>query len=585
MAAEISPSEVLTPTVILLGVGAAAALVSRAARINPIVGYLVAGVLIGPYAFHLVEESDLTHLLAELGVVFLLFDIGMHVSMRELKESRRDLLGLAPAHLVATALPFTLIFAAVGLSWPVAIAIGVSLGLSSTAVVARLLAERGLGSCPLGRSSTHLLIFQDIIAIFLLIFASALGGDPSSIPLIMALAAGQTLIAFVAALLAARFLIGPLFRILANTQNSEAFTAATLLLCLGAALATYQIGLSLTLGAFLAGLAVSGTAFRHQIQTESGPFRGLLLSFFFISVGMMIDMPALIANLPLVLAAAVAILLIKTLAGYGAARLVGWSAPGGTQLAFLLAQGSEFTLVVVSIVTVASANLAANGGAPLLPPLAETVLVAAVAISLAAAPFWADAGMRLARWLARRMQEDPGTATTPSGPRPVIVFGMTSAGRLAIDALRDNDIPVIALDNDPERFLAATADGYSVVFGDASNLRLIEAIGANHARAVVIGLPRYEVSTAVTPIIAQRFPDLKRYVAVDSLEDIPRFEALGMNAYGSMGEPTGIELATALLRDLGVPDEAVSEWLAREHDRFGTPAPAQSDTAREPEAA
>lgn len=573
MTTVLSPVDVLTPIVVLLGVGAAAAIASRAVRINPIVGYLLAGVLIGPYALGLIEESRLTQLLAELGVVFLLFDIGMQVSMRELKESRRDLLGLAPAHLVATAAPFVLILVAIGLSWPVALAIGISLGISSTAVVARLMAERGLGSCPLGRSTTHVLIFQDIVGIFLLIFASALGGDPASIPLTMAIAAGQAMIAFGAALVAARYLVGPMFRTLANTENSEAFTAATLLLCLGAALATFQIGLSLTLGAFLAGLAVSSTAFRHQIQTESGPFRGLLLSFFFISVGMMIDVPALIANLPLVILAAAAILVLKTVAGYAAARLVGWSQPGGTQLTFLMAQGSEFTLVVLSMLAVASSAAVAAGGVPLLPPLMETIFVAAVALSLAAAPFWAGGGMRLARWLARRKQTESAASTMSPGDAPVIVFGMTPAGRLAVDALRDHDIAFVALDNDPERFLAATADGYTVAFGDAANLRLIEAIGANKARAVVIGMPRYEVSASMTPVISQRFPGLERYVAVDTPSDVERFSGLGMNAYHSMGEPAGIEMAAGMLRGLGVADKEVSNWMIREYDRFGQASP------------
>ncbi|NBC20571.1 MAG: potassium transporter KefB [Alphaproteobacteria bacterium] len=577
MATDFSPAAVLVPTVTLLGFGAAAALVSRAARISPIVGYLLAGVIIGPHALGLVEESSTTHLLAELGVVFLLFDIGMHVSMRELKESRRDLTMLAPAHLAANALAFTLALVVFGTPWPVAIAIGVSLALSSTAVVARLLSERDLRSCPLGRSATHVLIFQDIVAIFLLIFASALGGDPASIPLTMALAAGQALVAFAAAILAGRYLVGPAFRLLAATRNEEVFTAATLLLVLGAACATYLVGLSLTLGAFLAGLAVSGTPFRHQVQTESGPFRGLLLSFFFINVGLMIDVPALMANAWLVLGGALGILLVKTIAGLLAAGLSRWTVPGGTQLAFLLAQGSEFTLVVLSILAVASANLAANGAAPLLDPVLETVIVASVAVSLAAAPFWAEAGMKLSRQLARRMRGSPSTPSAPArGERPVIVFGMTESGRLAVDALRDHAIPVIALDNDPQRFLSATADGYNVAFGDAANLRLIDAIGANHARAVVIGVPRFEVSKAITPVINQQFPDMERFVSVNTLADLQRFSDLGMRAHLTATRPPGLEMATDMLRRLGISDRAVEEWVMDEHERFSDRVPRPS---------
>ncbi|MEM7766590.1 MAG: cation:proton antiporter [Pseudomonadota bacterium] len=575
MAAEFSPSDALLPAVTLLATGAAAALAARALRISPIVGYLAAGVIIGPYALGFMDESNTTHLLAELGVVFLLFDIGMHISMRELKESRQDLLGLAPAHLVICAAAFTLIIGGIGVAWPVAIAIGISLGLSSTAVVARLLSERNLNSCPLGRSATHVLIFQDIIAIFLLIFASALGGDPASIPLTMAIAAGQAILAFAAALVAGRYLMSPVLRALAATRNQEAFTAFTLLIVLGAASATYLVGLSLTLGAFLAGLAVSGTPFRHQIQTETGPFRGLLLSFFFINVGLMISVPELIANLPLIIAVTLAIIGIKTVGGYGAARLNQWTAPGATQLTFFLGQGSEFTLVVLSILAASSQAAVAAGNPPLFDPVVETVTVASVALSLVIAPFWADAGMRLSRQLAKRRQD---TATLDSAPldtsdaaqHPVIVFGMTATGRLAVDALVDHDIPYVALDNDPDRFVAATADGYRVAYGDAANLRLVDAIGANSARAVVIGAPRYDVSRSITPTVTREFPGMDRFVALDSQEDVARFAELGMRAYLTASEPSGIEMATDLLRAMGVDDEAVTDWLRRESERFNT---------------
>ncbi len=571
MAATFSSSDVLLPAVTLLATGAAAALASRAIKVSPIVGYLVAGVIIGPHALGFVHENDTTHLLAELGVVFLLFDIGMHISMRELKESRQDLISLAPAHLVLCATAFTLVAGAIGLAWPVAIAIGVSLALSSTAVVAQLLTERHLNSCPLGRSATHILIFQDVVAIFLLIFVGALGSEAASIPLTMAIAAGQAVLAFAAALVAGHYLMSPVLRALAATRNQEAFTAFTLLIVLGAASATHFVGLSLTLGAFLAGLAVSGTPFRHQIQTETGPFRGLLLSFFFINVGLMVEVPALLANLPVIVSVALAIIAIKTLAGYAAARLNGWSAPGATQLTFFLGQGSEFTLVVLSILAAASQSAAAAGAPPLLDPVVETVMVAAVALSLIIAPFWADAGMRLSRELARRLRVSaPGKDKTDPADQPVLVFGMTEAGRLAVDSLIDHGIPYIALDNDPDRFIAATADGYRVSYGDAANLRLVDAVGANHARAVVIGAPKYEISRAITPAINRQFPGMDRFVSLDTPDEVARFAGLGMRAYLSTCAPQGIEMATDLLRTLGVPDAAVIEWLHQEAERFNT---------------
>lgn len=580
MAAEMSPADAvgaLVPAITLLGFGAAAALASRAFNLSPIVGYLLAGILIGPGMLDLIHESGATHLLAELGVVFLLFDIGMHVSLRELKESRGDLLGLAPMHLVLTGLLSAGALYMLGVSWPFAIAVGLSLGLSSTAVVARILTERGQNSCPIGRTATHVLIFQDIVAIFLMIFATSLGEGETgaaglaglvsdtllnggAVPLAasLGLALVQALIAFGAAMLFSRYLLNPVFRTLAATRNDEAFTAFTLLLVLAAACATAMIGLSLTLGAFLAGLAVSGTPFRHQVQTEMGPFRGLLLSFFFISVGLAIDLPALVRNLPLVVIAAFGILIVKSALGYVAARLNGWSIPGAMQLGTLLAQGSEFTLVILSLGAVTS-NF---------PPALMSSLIAAIALSLALAPSWAILGGKLSRELARRKQVTMETSSEPAGERPVLVIGMSPAGRLAVDALVDFNIPYIATDSDPDRFLAAAADGYNVSFGDASNMKLIDAVGGSNARAVVLGKARYAVSKEVTPSITRRFPDLIRLVAVESLHDLDRHLELNMRAHLVASEPKGIEMVADMLRILGIPDEDLAGWLSREADLF-----------------
>ncbi|MEM5516619.1 cation:proton antiporter [Henriciella sp. AS95] len=577
-----TPVDALIPAMTLLAAGGAAALVCKALRLSPIVGYLAVGILIGPDAFRLIEESSTTHLLAELGVVFLLFDIGLHVSLRELKESGRDLMGLAPSHLVLNSLPFTIALMLFGLDWPIALALGLSFGLSSTAVVSRVMAERGLGSCPLGRSSTHVLIFQDIVAIFLLIFATSIssGGDAGALALTLARAAGLAVLAFIVAFAAGHYLMGPVFKSLAQTRNQEAFTAVTLLLVLGAASATAQLGLSLTLGAFLAGLAVSGTSFRHQIQMETGPFRGLLLSFFFMSVGLSVDLNVLASQWPLVVGIALSILVIKTVFGFAAARLNKWSNPGSVQLAFLLAQGSEFTLVVLSILTSVTG---------MVPPFIATISVAAVALSLAVAPFWAAGGMKLSRKVARLFagQTRPDNEITPVAPnRPVIIFGMTPAGRLTADALSDHNIPHVCLDAEPERFVSAIADGYKVAFGNAANLRLVEAVAGRNPRAVVIGAPRYEVSRDLTPAAQRAFPNTPRFVAVDNEADRQRFSDLGMRAWLSMGQPVGIEMAADALRQLGIEEKQVVDWMSREADRFDVQEPeAESSDSLESEAA
>lgn len=561
---SMTPVEALQPAIALLGAGTVAALTSRAVKLSPMVGYIIAGVIIGPHGFNALADGDTTHLLAELGVVFLLFDIGLHFSLGEIRNSKKDMLILAPAQVIVCGLAFTLGAKAFVGSWPIAIAIGLSLALSSTAVVTRLLAERHLNASPLGRSSMALLVFQDIVAIFLLIFANSLAGDPSQLAMTMLTAAGQSLVAFAAAALLGRYVVRPLFRVLASAKVEEIFTMTAILIVLASAVTTGAIGLSLTLGAFLAGMAIADTPFRHTVQLEVMPFRGLLLSFFFVNVGLIIDLPSLFGNLPLVILIAGGLVLAKTVIIFIVARLSQWTAPGATQLAFLLSQGSEFTLVVLSIAAIREST----------PGNWISILVAATALSLAVAPLWSALGMRLSRWLARRLAES-GKQSTTEADSPVfaqhpraIVFGMTDSGRMVLDALTAHKIPYVALDNQPDRFISALSDGYSVTFGDSSDFRMLESLSATGAETLFLGEPRYELSKKLTTEISERFPRMTRMVAVKTPAERLNHSSLGMKAHVVHTPMDSIWLAASVLRSLDVPEEKVEQWIHSMSERL-----------------
>ena len=542
----------LAPAVILLAAGLAAVLLVRPLGLSPIVGFLAAGIAIGPHGLRAIDEGPTTQLLAELGVVFLLFDIGLHFSLKEVLVRRDDLLRLAPAQVLLCSAGLTLGALAWGLDGPLALVVGTSLALSSTAVVTRVMAERRIGTCPLGRSTTAVLVFQDLVAIFLLVFASSLGADGPGMGRAALDAAWKTIAAVGGALVVGRFAVAPAFRGLAHIRNEEAFTAAALFVLLATAWATGASGLSLTLGAFLAGMILAETPYRHVIQTEMRPFRNLLLGFFFLSVGMELDPAALMRNLPAVLAVAALLLVAKTALVFAAARLSAWTPAGATQLGFLLAQGSEFSLVVFAL----------PGVAALLAPGIAGVLVAAVALSLAATPAWTQAGLSLARRRARRGRA-PGEAPRAArrDERPVLIFAMNEVGRLAVDALRGHDVPTVAIEVDPDRFLAAVADGYAVAYGDPADLRLIEAIAGTDARAIGIAEPRFEISRELTPIVRERYPNLGRFVAVADEADRERHAALGIHAVVTRGLPHGVEFAAALLHFAGVETQRVGEWM------------------------
>jgi CPA2 family monovalent cation:H+ antiporter-2 len=549
----LTAAEVLQPAIIFLGAGLASALASRAVRLSPIVGYLVAGLVIGPSGFKLVEDNDTAQFLAQLGVVFLLFDIGLHFSLREIRTRRSDILALAPLQIILCGAAFAAIGWALGFAIPIAIMVGVSLALSSTAVVARILEDRKQPACPMGRSATAVLVAQDIVAIFLLVFAASFGTNLQMVGLDLVVTLAKAVIALVIALLAGRFVVRPLFKSLAATDNSEAFTVVALFIVLAASAATQRVGLSLTLGAFLAGMAVSDTPYRHIVQREVKPFQGLLLGLFFMSVGMGVDIPAVAAIWPAVLATALVIVIIKTVFIFISARLNGWGVPGATQLGFLLSQGSEFTLVVVGIATIAGA----------MPPGWAGVLTAAVAVTLVAAPIWTALGLHIARLLAERSKAARVDTEEVEEDHPVLVFGMTDEGRLAAEALKDNRIPYIAIESDPERFVSAATDGYNVVYGDARDRALIESLSPAKARAIVLGGADF---AGPQLFIGANQP---RFIAVADSADRMRQAGLGLRAHLAHAEPRGIELATDLLTVLGVAQPAIAQWITDQADRRG----------------
>lgn len=556
--------QALTPAILLLLLGVLAITLMRPLRLSPIVGYLVAGLAIGPHAFDLIPESRTTHLLAELGVVFLLFDIGLHFSLSSIWEARRDILGVGPLQIILCGLAFGGIAMAFGLAPTYAVVLGGALALSSTAVVVQTLAERGQQNCPVGLTGMAVLIFQDICAIFLLVLATSLeGGDTSSaepslaVDVLMAIM--KATVAFIAAVLIGRYAIKPLFRLLSQTRNEEVFTAMALLVVLATAVATGGTGLSLTLGAFLGGMMISETPYRHVIQTEAKPFRNLLLAFFFITVGMSLDWRVLLAHWAEILVFVVGLVAVKTILVAAAARTFGWSLPGSVQLGFLLAQGSEFVFVIIAMPMAREA----------LGEEAVGVVIMGVAASLALTPSLAALGNSLARMLRRRSiasvsSEESALSATMA---PVVVFGMDDVGRSVADALEAHNVPYEAIEMDYHRFLAASADGYPVAFGDLGDVRMMETFATSERAAIVVTVVRYELSKALMPIMRDRYPNLIRFVTVDSEEDKERFKAVGMRPVVNRSVPRGLDLAAAVLRSQNIDDEKIRAWMQRQQER------------------
>lgn len=497
----------LIPVIALLVAGIVSALVMRKIRMSPIVGYFLAGIVIGPYAFGWVEDDATIHLLAELGVVFLLFDIGLHFSVRRLWESRRQIFGLGPLQMgLATVIlaPAAYLFGCPPLG---ALLVGAGLALSSTAVVIRNLIERRQLGSPVGQASVSVLIFQDLAAVVLLVTATAMGQQDTSLGAALGQTALRAVIAVAAVSIVGRLLLRPAFSWITRTENEEVFTATALLIVLATATATGLAGLSMPLGAFLGGLILSETEYCYLVKAELRPFRGLLLGLFFLTVGMSLNLGVIAAS-PLLLAGVlVGLVIAKVLAISLAARMSRFTKGSSIELAFVLAQGSEFALVLFGLEPMREAighDAAALLAAAVVASLALTPLLVAIGQGLAVRAAAASAGKHPAG-SKQKGPSDPEDATQGR----VLLVGLGDLGLGVARALHTSGVAYLGLDRSSSRFAKASGQGLVVSFGDGYQPRFLEEAGLESARALVLtDEPPGDEAESLAADLRRRFPNL-----------------------------------------------------------------------------
>lgn len=554
--------DLLTPAVVLLFAGFLIILISRLMRISPIVGFLLAGLVLGPHGFSYIEETETTKLLAKLGVVFLLFDIGLHFSMKSAWKLRRDLFGLAPLQMLVTSivLAFTLnvIFA---LPAEYALLVGVALALSSTAVVMQIIGDLKQTESPVGQSAKSVLIFQDIVAIFLLIFADAIGEGAHLLGMV-SFALVNTAIAFITAIVLGRYVLSPLMRVIIKYDDPEMFTVLGLLIVMITALATAHAGLSLTLGAFLAGMVLAETPFRVLLQNELRPFRSLLLAFFFITIGMMLSPQMIVESGDIIIG--LVILMVASKAAIFAALLFVFQKPPQktVYLTFLMSQGSEFAFVVLSMAALENVM-----GSTL-----TSQLITAIAITMLITPFLSAAAYRWSLNICDagkdKISNCPKGTKNPIARQPVFILGMNEVGKTLARGMKANNIPYIAIDHDRKRFLEATAAGYTVAFGIPSDIRFWNTLGVARAKAICIAAPKFDIAKILNPIFKKLYPTLKRYVAVNDSADAVQFSSLGMTPFHNKGVPPGLEMTCSVLDHLGIAEEEIIQWSEEEQSAY-----------------
>lgn len=540
----------LIPAVALLGAGVVAVPIFRSIGLGSVLGYLVAGIVIGPFGIGLFQDPQAILSVAELGVVMLLFIIGLELKPSRLWTLRRDIFGLGLTQVLSCGAFLALAAVAAGASTKVAIVAAMGLALSSTAVVMQILQERGETTEPHGQKTFSILLFQDLIIVpFLAVVAfmapAAVDGDDGTRWVEFAAAAA----AIVAVVAVGRWLLNPMFRILATTGAREIMTAAALLVVLGAALTMQVGGLSMAMGAFLAGVLLSESTFRHQLEADIEPFRGLLLGLFFLGVGMSVDLSVIATSWQIILGLVVAFMAIKAATIYAAARIFGSRHSDAARIALLLAQGGEFAFVL----------FAAAAGTGVLDPATTAVLTAAVIVSMALTPLTPLAINRLLR-PERESFEGIDMADGLSGTALLIGFGRF--GQVVSQPLLARGFDVATIDNDTEMIRAAARFGFKVYYGDGTRLDVLRAAGAGTAKIIAVCVDEREVASRIVELVKAEFPLARLLVrSYDRGHTLDLIEA-GVDYEIRETLESAIAFGAAALRELGVADDEVEDLIA-----------------------
>ncbi len=530
----------LANAVVYLAAAVVAVPLARRLGLGAVLGYLLAGVIIGPWGLRLITEvEDILHF-SEFGVVLLLFMIGLELEPDRLWSLRRPIFGWGGAQVAAVGAALTAAAMLAGVHWKVALIAALGLSLSSTAIVLATLEERNLKATPMGSAAFSILLFQDIAAIPMIAIVPVLGvaaAEGSSQGWLGALRVAAVLVALV---LGGRYLLRPLLRTIAKTGMREIFTSFSLLLVISIALLMQWIGMSSALGAFMAGVLLADSEYRHALQTDLEPFKGLLLGLFFIAVGMSVDFGVFGAQPGLILMLVAAFLAIKMAVLYGLARV--FEVPRSQQalFAFLLSQGGEFAFVVFG----------AAATARVFGPSVASILVVVVALSMVVTPLLLLVHDRI---LAPRYRDRNVRAADiiETQEDHVIIAGFGRFGQIVGRLLRANQIALTVLDHDPEQVELLRKFGIKVFYGDATRVDLLHAAGAARARAIVIAVDSIEDSLELVDAVRREFPDLTIMARARNVTHLYDLMDRGVSIIERETFESALQLGQSVLRHLG----------------------------------
>jgi monovalent cation:proton antiporter-2 (CPA2) family protein len=509
MAAESAGGDLL-PVVILLGAAVVAVPLFRRLGLGSVLGYLAAGLAIGPFGLGWFSDPHTILHTAELGVVMFLFVIGLEMRPSHLWGLRRAIFGLGSLQVLVCGALLTLVGVAFGFPWAVSFVSGMGFVLTSTAIVMQLLGERGDVAAPRGQKIVAILLLEDLLIVPLLALVALLSPQAvaEAAPAAsrwgaIGMAAGAVGVLVASGL----WLLNPLFRVLANAKAREVMTAAALLVVLGAALLMQLGGLSMAMGAFLAGVLLSESTFRHQLEADVEPFRGLLLGLFFLGVGMSLDLAVVARNWPLIVAGVLSLMLTKALCIYGVARLAKSSHADALDRAVLMAQGGEFAFVLFA------AALAAG----VIDPVINANMTAIVVLSMALTPL---SVLLHKRWAARAPVSTEGVEAVSEHRASVLVIGFGRVGQIASQGVLSQGASITIIDNDTEMIRAAQTFGFKVYYGDGARADVLHAAGAHQASVILVCVNDRQAATRIVEHARAECPSARLLVRAFDREHV-----------------------------------------------------------------
>lgn len=522
-------------------------------RTSPVLGYLAAGIIVGPHGLAIIRDSESAHALAEFGVVFLLFMIGLELSMERLRSLSRYVFGLGALQVAITGVLIAAAAWSFGVGTEAAIIIGCGLALSSTAFVIQLLIERGERASPFGNISFAVLLFQDLAIVPFLLLVTLLGEGEGSFITAMGLAIGEAAVALVLVVVVGRLVLRPVYRFIAETGSSELFVATTLLIILGTGWLLSLAGISMVLGAFLAGLLLSETEYKHQVEADIRPFRGILLGLFFMSVGMTIDLNFILNEIDQIALLVVGLLIGKTIITAALCRAFRLPLGISVRTGLILSQGGEFGFILF----IAASALG------LLPADMTQILVAGITLTMVATPLMAFLGGRFSAFL------DGHEKTPVAGVDQIIedlqdhvlIVGFGRVGQTVAKILSAGGVPFIALDMDAGRIEACRAKGLPVYFGDASRIEILKVMGASRMKCAVVTVDQLTTADRVVAALNEFFPTLPIFVRARGLRHVRRLESEGATQAVPEALEASLQLGAITLNSMGASSDEVSEII------------------------